>query len=834
MSLQPLNDYSKSLLSGSSTGAKRSTGLQPLNSSSTQILGHSQPQSSVELPQPVQQPTFSQKASKFITSAKEKFEIVKPNIKLPSGLKLIFEKAKTRLEPIKEKISSKLEKPKALNQKLGPLAFKILGIPAQYSTIKDGKITTKEDVKPTVGKAVGGLIEDAMMALLTSGGVSIAGGRNILKEGLNLKQGFKTGTTFAGIHALVSTLKEEKIEFKDLLTSGGIGLLIGSFEPTVMVGGTDVGLAKNTLKEYGFKSKDYKNPKVLKTKFRKTVKNLHPDKGGNPEEFKLFMDSYNKMTSAGMSEQWKLADLFNWNEKLWNKQGKSSKVLYKEAQAKFQSFLKNILGKDAGSELAVGNYTPQQVLDKIIGSPLQNTPEGKILVKSAMEAKQQGQDIKIEEPKAIEPSVVQIKDTKTSEVEYKTIPKGQLKEFDKAIDDTKTGIAGKEIDGKTYHSTAKTPDQIKAKGAKFTGEAKISEIPKKVKTISEKQVKNIQSTKDVRTSIKKIKNEYSNLISEAEGKSALAQEQREGLNTADIGKLKRIYSVSKVFQEGDIETIRASKTGGLVNSVVENIQEKYDGMSEQEALDFALSFPTKADTKVKITPDIKSLRERNKALSKYLEILKIKQKELGTEKESALSKEWEDVLSAQNELAKIINVSRSQVPVGEGKVKVSRLEARIKQSLGELSEEQIKDMGLATFKEMNKKENIAKASEYVSENPEEALKVLEGKIDAPKGILRNSILIAMQNLDVKDLDIATRLASLQSTRAGQEISVLTEVNKNLPVNILSDIIRVRTQALEKRYAGKKTKSIIKGKVEKGKSMIKAKMNWSSILQEVRC
>jgi len=179
-------------------------------------------------------------------------------------------------------------------------------------------------------------------------------------------------------------------------------------------------------------------------------------------------------------------------------------------------------------------------------------------------------------------------------------------------------------------------------------------------------------------------------------------------------------------------------------------------------------------------------------------------------------------------------VPRAQVPVGEGKTKVSRLEARIKQSLGELSEEQIKDMGLPTFKEMNKKENITKAAKFVAENPEKALDVLTGKIDAPKGILRNSILIAMQNLNTKDIDIATRLATLQSTRAGQEISILTEVNKNLPVNILSDIIRVRTQALEKRYGGKKAKSIVRGKVKKGKSMIKAKMNWDSILQEVRC
>ena len=180
-------------------------------------------------------------------------------------------------------------------------------------------------------------------------------------------------------------------------------------------------------------------------------------------------------------------------------------------------------------------------------------------------------------------------------------------------------------------------------------------------------------------------------------------------------------------------------------------------------------------------------------------------------------------------------VPRGQVPVGEGKVKASTHEARIKKALGDLNEEQIKELGLAKYREMNKKINIAKASKYVIENTEDAMRVLEGKIDAPKGVLRNSIAIAMQNLSPKDMDVemATRLATLFSTRAGQEISILTEVNKNLPVNILSDIIQVRTQAIEKRF-GKTIDKITKDRVKKGKAMIKAPANWDSFLKEVRC
>ena len=77
----------------------------------------------------------------------------------------------------------------------------------------------------------------------------------------------------------------------------------------------------------------------------------------------------------------------------------------------------------------------------------------------------------------IEKSVVQIVDNKTGKLEYKVIPKGQLKDFDNLIDNTQTGIAGKEIDGKIYHLTAKTPESMEARGFTNSGVAKLDEIP---------------------------------------------------------------------------------------------------------------------------------------------------------------------------------------------------------------------------------------------------------------------------------------------------------------------------------------------------------------------
>lgn len=98
----------------------------------------------------------------------------------------------------------------------------------------------------------------------------------------------------------------------------------------------------------------------------------------------------------------------------------------------------------------------------------------------------------------IEPSVVQVVDTKTGSVEYKTIPAGKLEEFKTAIDSTDKGIAGKEIGGKIYHLTAKTPEQMDAVGARFGGEAKIEEIP----TIPERAKKKTIEAGEKETAVK--------------------------------------------------------------------------------------------------------------------------------------------------------------------------------------------------------------------------------------------------------------------------------------------------------------------------------------------
>lgn len=61
------------------------------------------------------------------------------------------------------------------------------------------------------------------------------------------------------------------------------------------------------------------------------------------------------------------------------------------------------LAKAKQKEVRTGEvYTPDEIIQRVIDSPLENTPEGKALLKTAMEAKSSGKSIEIAEPPPVE------------------------------------------------------------------------------------------------------------------------------------------------------------------------------------------------------------------------------------------------------------------------------------------------------------------------------------------------------------------------------------------------------------------------------------------------
>lgn len=830
--------------------AKLTTGNQPQTSSGSSLLrrarlssGEKLPPliSTTSLPEPQKKVGLLERAKNFLISTREKFKIAKPKIiKLPSGFNLTFTQPKTDfdLSPAKQSTSAqltpqvkqgvykeeeRLETKRTSAEKLdwrdkvydiskdpaqlAPFISDVKEIPELVDLLKatnrlrSGK-ANEEDAKlikqyleqqnrdSTFGYKVLDVISQSIpfgAELYLTGGAYTAGKKATTKglkyllskagkeasEELLEKFGYKVikGVAGATVQAvatapvkvtkatlekqLMATLTTEDLNEKEsVLASVGKSFIDHWVEVVSERSGEAIGLIASKV------SAPIMN-KLTKNALFNLLSKLNPGKNEVIETlFKRF--GYNGVLNE-MAEE-RVGEL---SRGILNKIGLSDEEFKLPSKdqllVELVSFsVPGILTTGLSQALNVGDYTPQEIIDKVIASPIQDTEEGKALIKAAMEAKQQGQDITIEDPKAVKADVA------TSGVEL--ADKGVYaeltpKQLESLKDEVKIGDSVK-FEGETY----KVIDQKGVAGDKFLIEGdnrRQKVIPKTeaVKTKAEKRILDnlnptggvlVDYTPKVRATI-----ELGENITTLDKTSKKSANQKVIIYRGTSTNQKKIVP-------GDFVTTNLDLAKSYGENVIESevkMSDVLDDKSEPLGKEYIYR-PTKP---VKVKPKVK---------------------------------------------AKL--VPRSQVPVGEGKVKVSRLEARIKQSLGELSEEQIKDMGLAKFKEMNKKENIKKAAKYVAENPEEALDVLTGKIDAPKGILRNSILIAMQNLDVKDLDIATRLASLQSTRAGQEISVLTEVNKNLPVNILSDIIRVRTQSLEKRYGGKSTKSIIKGKVKRQK------------------
>lgn len=146
--------------------------------------------------------------------------------------------------------------------------------------------------------------------------------------------------------------------------------------------------------------------------------------------------------------------------------------------------------------------------------------------------------------------------------------------------------------------------------------------------------------------------------------------------------------------------------------------------------------------------------------------------------------------------APTVKVPSRQLPVGDegGATRVSRLESRIVRDVSDPTNPKPLDPEKAAmYQAVTKREQMTKAAKYVDENSDDALAVLRGEKDAPEGLLDNSIALALAKKAelTNDSALAIRLASLRSTRAGQEISMLTEADPMGVVSQIEQIVKAR-------------------------------------------
>lgn len=452
-----------------------------------------------------------------------------------------------------------------------------------------------------------------------------------------------------------------------------------------------------------------------------------------------------------------------------------------------------------------GVLTPEEARGTVINTPLENTPIGKKIIKTSLEAEKKGGTVAISPTgdvnlAGIESSVVQVKDA-TGNVTFKTIPQGKLDEFKKAIDDTGSGIAGKNIEGNTYHITAKTPEQMTSAGARSTGVARIEDIPGQV------------ALKDVREAISS---------GDLEGAKALYDDLSKQTYLPSFESIK-----TGLAQDAEREAAKVANEG--VKAVKESYGQYGDTVSKMKNLlriSATKKGPTGLEFQEHIPQSVFGVGSDEIATS------------LGMSEDEFMQKMLSELDTTKQVVPKgtqEVGVPRSQLPVGEGKERVSRLEARLTDNLKNLGQEEIDSLGLSTYKQMTQSDQIAKASEYVVNNTNEALKVLRGEIDAPPGILVNSILSAMIEHAKDNYELALKIGTLGATRTGQELNILKTVNPNSPVKVVQDVFNIVEESVKRRY-GKSGTQVVKDVVKKQKSNFKAPdlADWGSLIKEIRC
>lgn len=155
------------------------------------------------------------------------------------------------------------------------------------------------------------------------------------------------------------------------------------------------------------------------------------------------------------------------------------------------------------------------------------------------------------------------------------------------------------------------------------------------------------------------------------------------------------------------------------------------------------------------------------------------------------------------------------------------------------------DRGLRELPEYDKRiksEDFAKATDFVLNNYNEALKVVfEGK-KPPIDVLPEDIFVALDNYATlnKDVDMIRKLATQsgligEATLMGQRIQALSQLNPDSALNKIKEVQKVRAKTVEK-VTKKTTKEVVKNiKKETTKvNLSKEELSWDNFLESITC
>lgn len=190
---------------------------------------------------------------------------------------------------------------------------------------------------------------------------------------------------------------------------------------------------------------------------------------------------------------------------------------------------------------------------------------------------------------------------------------------------------------------------------------------------------------------------------------------------------------------------------------------------------------------------------------------------------------------------KIVTERKIPQPIGTGKTKQSKLalgveakavEKQLTESLGDLPE----------YKKMNMANQADRATKLLEKDPQGAIDIALGKKAPPSDLIPESVFTAVERKAIQDKNIslikelAQSVRTTEATAMGQRIRALAERQKDSPTKIISDIVKARQEAFERKFPNKTTKEMTEKVVTDIKKRVKtpSKSDWNSFISNLQC
>lgn len=177
----------------------------------------------------------------------------------------------------------------------------------------------------------------------------------------------------------------------------------------------------------------------------------------------------------------------------------------------------------------------------------------------------------------------------------------------------------------------------------------------------------------------------------------------------------------------------------------------------------------------------------------------------------AIPKKYIDMVASTIQTPKTSEVvtqpqKTAELPVGQGKKKVSKFFERVKENLS--AELQAKEI---TYEELSLDQQAQAVVDLIESDPKKAAQIANGYVQAPSGMTQNAVSLGLAEIALANNDMTTTAdmwtkTSLRSTRLGQEIvSLRGAFSPDGPLNAVKQIISTRIDRVARQY-----NDIIKG------------------------